>query len=136
MAIPALFFSGKFGKGLIGTVVIYLNRWSVRERADELDGTTAEDDGFEVIDAGVQGLTIDVDGYYFQGVSKIASHRPGRGTGLKLYTYKQSTDTGPFWDVPNFACIEFNHTSEVRGKVQFRATFRTRGTYTAPVDPA
>jgi hypothetical protein len=129
MAVP-ITHSGKVGKGLIGSVAIHLTK------CDELDATTAEDDGYEVTDVGVVGVTANVSGYYFVGATKIATLRPARGTNLYLYTYKLGVDVGQFWLLPNFVVTEFRHSSEVRGKIEFTATFRSRGTYTAPVDPA
>jgi hypothetical protein len=127
--------SGKAGRGLIGSVAITLTEWSVREKGDELDATTAEDGGFEVIDTGVQGLTVTVKGYYFVGATKINPMAIGRGTNLNLYTYNLGSDVGPYWSIPNFAVTEFEHSSRVRDRIEFTATFRSRGSYTRPVDP-
>jgi hypothetical protein len=135
MAVPST-VSGKVGKGLIGLIPILITEWTVDDDADDLDATTAEDDGFGVADVGVQQLSGTVKGKYIVTATKIASHRPGRGTGLKLYTYSMGADVGPFWDVPNFAISNFNQSTPVRGEITFSFRFKSRGTYTAPVDPS
>lgn len=135
MAVPVT-VSGRAGKGLIGVIPITITGWTVDNEADDVDGTTAEDDGFGWADYGVQQISGTLEGRYRIGVSKINPLQPGVGSTLKLYTYKIASDLGPFWDIPAFVVHGFQHRSQVRGEITFTCRFKSRGTYTTPVDPA
>lgn len=135
MAVPAT-VSGKAGKALIGTAVCTITRWDVDDDADELDATTAEDDGYGVADLGVQQISGTLEGKYIVTATKIAHLRPQIGASMKLYTYKIDPDIGPFYDIPFFAISNFKLTSVVRGEITFSCRFKSRGTFTGPVDPA
>lgn len=134
MAVPVS-TSGKQGKGLIGAVVIHLTKWTVDDDSDELDATTAEDDGYGVSDDGVEQLSGTMEGVYTLTVTKIDHMKPGRGTALKLYLYKKVAELGPFWDVPNFTVHGLQISSEVRGQIRFSCKWKSRGPFTRPVDP-
>ena len=137
MAVPTT-VSGRVAKVVIGSVNITAHEWSVEEVSDELDGTTAEDDGYEVTDYGVTGLRITVRGWYTIGASKVAPLRAGqRGSStFTLNTYKLGADTGQTWILTNYTCVRFEMTARVRDRIEFVGTVRSRGTYTGPVDPA
>lgn len=134
MAVPTT-TSGKVGKGLVGAVVIHLTKWTVDDDADELDATTAEDDGFGVSDDGVEQCSGTMEGVYTVGVTKLDHMKPGRGVTLKLYTYKKAADLGPFWDIPNFTIHGLQQSSEVRGQIRFSCKWKSRGAFSRPIDP-
>lgn len=134
MAVP-LTVSGKVGRGLIGIIPIWLSAWVVDDDADDLDGTTAESDGYGDADIGVEQISGSIDGKYKIGVTKIAHLAPQLGTNLKLYTYKLLADTGPFWDIPSYAINGLRHGSQVRGEITFTCRFKSKGLFTRPVDP-
>lgn len=135
MPVPNM-VSGKVGKGRIGSIVIHLSKWTVDDEADDLDATTAEDDGYGVADTGVEQVSGNVEGWYTIGQTALGHMVPGRGTNLRLYTYLLGADVGPYWDIPNFAISNLQHGSEVRGRINFSFRFKSRGAFTRPLDPA
>lgn len=139
MAIPTSTNTGKVGKGRIGagSAVITLHEWSVRETPDEIDATTAEDDGYLMPDTGCIGIEANIRGHYLINVTRLNLLFSGqRGTLLYLYTWLLAPDTGPFWLLPAFVVTAMGHQSRVRGTIEFECTVKSRGTFTRPVDPA
>lgn len=138
MAVPVT-HSGKAGKGRIGGAgsggtTIHLHEWTVRETPDEIDGTTAEDEGYLVPDTGCIGIEATVRGYHFLTVTDLDPLFSGqRGTDLYLYTYLIGADIGPFWRLNNFVITGMVHSSRVRDRIEFEFTAKSRGTFTRPI---
>jgi hypothetical protein len=140
MAVP-LTNSGKAGRMVIGTTPFHITKWEAKDDADELDGATAETNGYAVPYQGVQGLTVTLEGYRIltdavAGLTAPLQIQNGAaGTLLKLYQYKLASDTGPYWSVPNFVVFSYSESTPTRDKITFSCTIKSSGTYTPPVDP-
>lgn len=131
-------FSGKKMEAKIGDVspvfVAGNYAWDAEEEADELDGTTGEDEGYKNPDDGLWGLTVNLKGYMDVAAGEYTPVRRGTLiTNLKLYRDKD--DATPAFVIPLAKVFRSRQGGEVSGKIEWAATVKAKGAYTYN-DPA
>jgi len=130
--------SGKYLEAKIGgmaPVFIAGNyAWTAEEGADELDGTTGEDEGFENPDDGVYSCAINLKGYMDVATGQYAVVR--RGTLIEnLKLYRDKDDATPAYVFPVAKVFNSTQGGEVKGKVEWTSRIKAKGAYTYN-DPA
>ncbi len=125
--------SGKYAEAKIGGMApVYISgqySWSIEETAQELDATTAEDDGYSNTEDGVWSATVELSGYLDLADGDYTSIR--RGTlisNLKLYIDKD--DATASFVFPTAKVFRSTMSAEVNGRVEWRATIKNKGSYT------
>lgn len=113
---------------LNGFILTGVTGWTVRESADQLDGTTGSDGGFENDDFGVQRAEIDMElvqnlaaGIY----TTVAA--PQRITELKLY--RSYGDSQPAFYFPNATIYESTNMGKVKQTFTTAVKARSNSTY-------
>jgi hypothetical protein len=122
--------SGKFAHGYIGNNLIRgLAEWTFTEEADELDGTTGEDEGFDHPDDGVARGTLELTVIYFVGTSSYSPIK--RGTAVtELFLYETAADGGdPAVYIPKGKVFRSSRQGPVKGRLEVRATIKTVGPF-------
>lgn len=127
--------SGKYMEARIGATVVRGNfAWSAEEGAAELDGTTAQDNGFENPDDGLYSLVVNLRGYMDVATGQYVPVR--RGTTISnLRLYRNKNDLAPAFDVPVAKVFNSTQGGEVAGKIEWTARVKAKGSYTYN-DPA
>jgi len=122
--------TGKFMIAAINGVVISGNyAWTMDENADELDGTTAEDLGFENPSDGVYSGTISLKGYMDIETGNYTVVR--RGTQISnLQLFRNVGDPVPAFAIPSAIVLNSTQGGEVRGKIEWTARAKSQGEYT------
>ena len=103
--------------------------WSAEVEADELDGTTAEDDGSGHPEDGVKQLTANI-----MFVVDITSGSPFAGisvgtqiTDLGLYTHVE--DDTPAYNLPVAKVFRSTYRGEIRGRVTYECVVKSVGPF-------
>ena len=103
--------------------------WNMEENADELDGTTGEDAGYENPSVGVYSGVVMLKGYMDIVSGTYTPIR--RGTTISnLKLYRDKDDTNPAFSIPSAVVLQSTQGGEVRGKVEWTARIKTKGSYT------
>jgi hypothetical protein len=102
--------------------------WDVDEQADDHEGTTGEDAGFENGCTGVKVAVITLKGWMDIAAGEyVPVQAKTIITNLKLYLDEASTVN---WTFPVAEVITSKQGGTVKGKVEWSATVRSRGSYT------
>jgi hypothetical protein len=130
--------SGKYMETKIGDVspvfVAGNYGWTVEESADDLDGTTGEDDGYANHYDGVWDAVVNLKGYMDVAAGEYTPVR--RGTTISnLKLYRDKDDATPAFTFPSCLVLNSTQGGEVRGKIEWTARIVLKGTYTY-ADPA
>ena len=122
--------SGKKISAKIGvTTVTGIVSWRVREKADELDATTAADAGYDHPDDGLWGATIEMKGVLDITTGVYLPIR--RGTVLtNLNLFRDINDVTAAFVFPIAKVFESSQGAEIRGRFEIDATAKSVGTYT------
>lgn len=123
--------SGKYLVGTLnGTLITGTQGWTVRVTADQLDGTTGSDAGFENDDYGVQRAEIDLEivqnlatGIY----STVAAGQ--RITTLRLY--RAVGDAQPAFTFPIATIYESTNMGKVRERFTIAVKAKSNGAFTS-----
>lgn len=121
--------SGKKISAKIGiATVVGLVGWTVDEDAQELDGTTAADGGYENPDDGVWGATIQIKGILDIETGVYTPIR--RGTLIaNLNLYRDIGDVTPAYTFPLAKVFKSTQGAEIRGRFEVSATIKSKGVY-------
>lgn len=102
---------------------------SVEENAAELDGTTAEDEGFENPDDGLASLMVSLDLVMDITAGTFIAIRPGTLINdLKIYA--DTTADDPIYLLPVAKVFRSTWKGEVNGRSTYACTIKSKGTYT------
>lgn len=123
--------SGKFLFVQVGNVILAgSQKWTVRDRADKLDGTTGADQGFENDQAGVRRLEITIN--FVQDTETGIWSVIQSGTILNnLKLFRDQTDPNPAFLIPIATCYEAENDIEVTGRSTIRSQITSNGPYIA-----
>lgn len=124
--------SGKGASGYInGTMVAGCHKWDAEESGVELDNATSSTGGYENPEIGLKGLTANLDGWFDVGTSSIGPIRVGSEvSNLKLYATDAGAEAGLMATIPLGIVTRLRVSAEVRGKIEFAATIKSKGAYT------
>lgn len=122
--------SGKHIAAKISAVIIPgVQQWSAEDSAQELDGTTAEDQGFENPDDGLSSLSVSME--LVIDITTGSLTPISRGTlisGLELYA---DTDAAtPIYSVPLFKVFRSSPRGEINGRFTYSISGKSKGAYT------
>lgn len=102
--------------------------WEVSEEADDHEGTTGEDEGYENGCTGVKVAVVNLRGWMDIAAGEYVTVQAKTIiSNLKLYLDKDATVN---WTFPTAEVITSTQGGEVKGKVQWTARIKSRGSYT------
>lgn len=120
--------AGKIG-GMSPVLVPGIQSISVEESANELDGATAEDEGFENPDDGLAGATITLDLVLdITAGSTVAIRRGTLISDLKIYADIDATT--PLYHFPTSKVFRATWKGEVNGRSTYSCTIKSKGSFT------
>lgn len=124
--------------GMTPVLVPGLQMWSADDTAQELDATTAEDEGFEHPEDGLAGLRVSMQLVIdILTGDLIAISRGTLISNLKLYAHVDANN--PIYLVPSFRVFKSNPRGEVNGRFTYDVEGRAVGGYTlndaSPIGP-
>lgn len=121
------FMEAKIG-GMAPVFIAGNYAWDVDEQSDDHEGTTGEDAGFENGCTGVGVAVITLKGWMDIAAGEYTPVRAKTIINdLKLYLDEASTVN---WTFPVAEVITSKQGGQVKGKVEWSATIRSRGAYT------
>ena len=131
--------SGKYLEAKIGGMSpVFIpgnDSWKVEEAADELDGTTGEDEGCESPQAGVVATTITLHCWMDTVAGDYASIRTSTIiTDLKLYRDKDDVD--PAFHIATAVVLRSSQGGTIRGRMEIDATIKSVGNVVTYADPS
>lgn len=123
--------SGKFLVARInGSIIRGVQDWEVDETADELDGTTGEDNGYENPDDGVWGATISMN--LVQNLETGEYIRVRRGTLIEdLQLYRAATDPTPAFYFPMVKVFQSRNKGAIKERFTTFVRAKSKGEYQA-----
>lgn len=122
--------SGKFICAKINDVIITgVQQWTAEDTAQELDGTTAEDLGFDNPDDGIASLAVSME--LVIDVTTGALTTIQRGTLINnLELFASILSAVPIYSVPNFKVFSSTPRGEVKGRFTYSVRGKSQGAYT------
>ncbi len=121
--------SGKFLSAYIDDELVTGNqKWDATETADQLDGTTGADLGYENDDDGISRVEATLD--LVQNLADGPALTVSRGTVMSLQLYRSDGDTLPAFDIPVFKVYSVGTVAEVKGRITQTVRGRSKGPYT------
>ena len=122
--------SGRRAHGKIGAnLVSGLAEWTFTEEADELDGTTGADLGFDHPDDGCAKGTVEMTLVYYVGSTLYAPVK--RGTLVTdLNLYETETEDAPAVSIPYGKVFRSSRQGVVKGRLEVKVTIKTVGPFT------
>lgn len=121
--------SGKYLVAVIGSVTIdCVQDWEANETADQLDGTTGADLGYENDDDGISRVEVAFN--LVQNLANGPAVTVGRGTTMALKLYRSAGDALPAFDIPAFKVFGARTRGAVRERFTQAITGRSKGAYT------
>lgn len=122
--------SGKYLAVTInGVLIVGEQGWTCRVTADQLDGTTGSDQGYENDDFGIQRAEIDLEivQNLATGVYTVVA-APQRVSQLKLY--RAVTDAQPAFTFPIATIYESTNMGKVRERFTVACKAKSNGPFT------
>lgn len=121
--------TGKIGGNIIGGT----HQFSFRETVDDLDGTAGEDQGYGNPDAGVGQGVVQISCWFDKSRAAYVPIRAGTYVeDLELF---DDISGSSFVQIPAGVVMDSEKTAETRGRIEIKATIKTKGVYTVS-DPA
>ena len=115
--------------GMSPVLVPGLQSWAADDTAQELDATTAEDEGFENPEDGLAGLRVTMQLVIdILTGDLITISRGTLITNLKLFAHIDAT--GPIYTIPLFKVFKSTPRGEVNGRFTYDVEGRSKGAYT------
>ena len=133
MAISGKEIQAKIG-GMSPVAINGNYAWTAEEAVAELDGTTAEDDGFENPEAGLKSCVVNLKGYMDVQAGEYTPVVAGT-TISNLKLYRDKDDATPAFVFTSALVLNSTQGGEVNGKVEWTARVKSKGSYTYN-DPA
>jgi hypothetical protein len=121
--------SGKFSTAKIsGANIRGVQRANASGRVQELDGTTAEDAGYENPDAGLRSMTVSLFLVIDITTGDLTTIQEGvEIQGLEIYADINAIT--PVREIPLFLVLEATYEGEVAGRVTYSVTGKSKGFY-------
>jgi hypothetical protein len=121
--------AGKFSTAKIaGTNIRGVQKSTAAGKAAELDGTTAEDRGFENPDAGLRSMTVSLFLVIDITTGDLTTIQEGvEIENLEVYAHIDSP--APVREIPLFLVLEATYEGEVNGRVTYSVTGKSKGEY-------
>ncbi len=118
--------AGKGAHGYIGAQLIAgLYNVTFRVNTVELDNATGATGGYENPEAGLLGGTLSIRGWYDVGLSRVSPVLAGQ-TVEQVFIYLTLDETTPHVLIPLGLVTESETGAEVRGKIDFSCTIKTK----------
>lgn len=124
MSISAKGIHGYIGDNLIAG--LYSAKF--RESGGELDNCTAASEGYGNPEGSILEGTLTISGWYDVGLSAYVPIR-ARTVVEGVLLYATADETNPIVDMPFALATESEIGGEVRGKIDFSVTLKTKGAY-------
>jgi hypothetical protein len=122
--------SGKMLGARIGGVLLPgVHDYDFDETVDELDGTTAADEGFGNPDTGVRQATIRLTLYFDLADSVTRYTRIRAGTAIADMKLYDDITGDLFAEIPTAEVFQSNKKGQIRDRLMVSATVKTKGRY-------
>lgn len=128
MPITGSHMSMKIGN-MSPVLVPGVQQWSADDTVAELDGTTAEDNGYERFDFGLKGLRVTAQLVIDILAGDLVTIQSGTTiTYLKLYAHTNSTS--PIYTLPIARVFRSTPGGEMQGRFMYNVEIRSVGPFT------
>lgn len=115
--------------GVSPVLVPGVQSWSGRDSTQELDGTTAEDQGYQRPGAGLKSLTVSMQLVIDITAGDLVAFASGTTVAnLKLYAHINSAT--PIFHCPEFLVTEATPRGEINGRFTFDVNGKSVGPFT------
>jgi hypothetical protein len=112
-----------------GTTLLGVVSWRVREAADELDASSAASGGYNDVEAGFIGATIEIRGWFDILTGDYTPIRAGT-TLTNLELFRDITDVTAAFTFASALVVSSDQGAENRGRFEINATVKNKGSYT------
>lgn len=128
MSISGKHIAAKIGD-MMPVLIPGVQEWSAEDSAQELDGTTAEDEGFENPDDGLASLRVSMRLVIDITAGDLTTIQRGTLiTNLKLFADIDATD--PIYTIPSFKVFKSTPRGEINGRFTYDVEGKAKGEYT------
>lgn len=119
----------KVGCKIGAAVVAGIYKADADMESDDLDATVGTGGGFTDTDAGCDGCTVQIAGWFDVATGVATDVKNGTViTNFKMF--RDITDVNPAILMPTAIVTKFHLGAAVRDRVEFTATIKNKGTYT------
>jgi hypothetical protein len=127
MSISGKHIACKIG-GMVPVLVPGVQQWTAEDSAQELDGTTAEDDGFENPDDGLASLRVSMQLVIDITLGDLVTI--SRGTLIQnLKLYADINAANPIYTLPVCKVFKSTPKGEINGRFTYDVEIKSKGEF-------